>query len=196
MVKRGELDVSRARFVSLDEWVGLSADAMEDDCTHFMMRYCYGPLNIPAEHMTLFDPCAEDLEAECRKIDQVIFDNGGIDFMMLGLGMNGHLGLNEPGADFHNYSHVMGLSDVTKSVGQKYFSQQTTLSGGITVGIQHMFETGGSADLRQTQAGYCPPAVYYRRDYRLARVCVPGASYGLRGSGRGSRGEDPGSVIN
>lgn len=140
MVVNGELDISRARFVSLDEWVGLSEEAIEEDCTHFMTRYLYGPLNIAPDHMTLFDPCAEDLEAECRRIDQVIFDNGGVDFMMLGLGMNGHLGLNEPGADFHNYSHVMGLSDVTKSVGQKYFSQQTTLSGGITVGIRHMFE--------------------------------------------------------
>lgn len=140
MVAAGELDISHARFVSLDDWVGLSADARKDDCTHFMMRHCYGPLNIPADHMTLFDTCAEDLEAECRKIDQVIFDNGGIDFMLLGLGMNGHLGLNEPGVDFHNYSHVMGLSDVTKSVGQKYFSQQASLSGGITVGMQHMFE--------------------------------------------------------
>ncbi len=140
MVNAGELDISQARFVSLDDWVGLSADAREDDCTHFMMRHCYGPLNIPADHMTLFDTYSEDLEAECRKIDQVIFDNGGVDFMLLGLGMNGHLGLNEPGAEFHNYSHVMGLSDVTKSVGQKYFSQQAALSGGITVGIQHMFE--------------------------------------------------------
>lgn len=140
MVETGELDVSQARFVSLDDWVGLSEDAREDDCTHFMKRHCYGPLNIPAEHMTLFNTDAEDLEAECRKIDQVIFDNGGIDFMLLGLGMNGHLGLNEPGADFHNYSHLMGLSDVTKSVGQKYFSHETTLTGGITIGIQHMFE--------------------------------------------------------
>lgn len=140
MVNEGQLDITQARFVSLDEWVGLSGNAVEDDCTHFMTRHCYGPLNIQPDHMTLFDPYAEDLEAECRKIDQVIFDNGGVDFMMLGLGMNGHLGLNEPGADFHNYSHIMGLSDVTKTVGQKYFSQQTTLSGGITVGIQHMFE--------------------------------------------------------
>lgn len=140
MVETGELDVSQARFVSLDDWVGLSEDAREDDCTHFMKRHCYGPLNIPEEHMTLFNTDAKDLEAECRKIDQVIFDNGGIDFMLLGLGMNGHLGLNEPGADFHNYSHLMGLSDVTKSVGQKYFSHETTLTGGITIGIQHMFE--------------------------------------------------------
>jgi len=140
MVERGELDISRARFVSLDDWVGLSADAREDDCTHFMIRHLYGPLQIRADHMTLFDTDAADLEAECRRIDQVIFDNGGVDFMMLGLGMNGHLGLNEPGADFHNYAHVMGLDDVTKSVGQKYFSHETSLTGGITLGIQHMFE--------------------------------------------------------
>lgn len=140
MVQSGELDISRVRFVSLDEWVGLSGEAAREDCTHFLYQHFYGPLNIPKDRLFLFDPNAEDLQAECRRIDDVIFQNGGVDFMLLGLGMNGHLGLNEPGADFHQYSHVTYLSDVTKSVGQKYFSRETALSGGITLGIQHMFD--------------------------------------------------------
>lgn len=140
MVNAGEVDISRIRFVSLDEWIGLSKEAEEEDCVHFMRRNIYGPLNIPEDHMTLFNPNAADLQDECRRIDRVILENGGVDFMLLGLGMNGHLGLNEPGTDFRCYSHTTELSDVTKSVGQKYFTQQTALSGGITTGIKHMFE--------------------------------------------------------
>ena len=139
MVHDGEVDASRARFVSLDEWVGLSEAALQEDCLHFMMENVYGPLNVSPERLTLFNSSAPDLDAECRRIDQAISAAGGVDFMLLGLGMNGHLGLNEPGADFHSLSHVTTLSDVTKQVGQKYFSAPTDLTGGITTGILHMF---------------------------------------------------------
>ena len=63
--------------------------------------------------MTLFDVHATDLEAECKRIDQFIFDNGHIDLMLLGMGMNGHLGLNEPGDNFEDYAKVVQLSETT-----------------------------------------------------------------------------------
>lgn len=139
--KTGEIDFSRAKFVALDEWLGLSAEAEEEDCTHFMRKNLYGPLQIPEERLMLFDVHAESMEDECRKIDEYIWDNGGIDFMLLGIGMNGHLGLNEPGSPFDMYTRTVELSETTKNVGQKYFTHKTELTGGITVGIRHMFDT-------------------------------------------------------
>ena len=46
--------------------------------------------------------------------------------MLLGAGMNGHLGLNEPGTSFDLYSHIVYLDETTKMVGQKYFSGKVT----------------------------------------------------------------------
>lgn len=139
--RTGQIDFSRAKFVALDEWLGLSPEAEEEDCTHFMKKNLYGPLAVPEDRLMLFDVHAEDMEAECRKVDRFIWDNGGIDLMLLGIGMNGHLGLNEPGSPFDMYTRVVELSDTTKTVGQKYFSHETTLTGGITVGMRHMFDT-------------------------------------------------------
>ncbi len=59
---------------------------------------------------------------------------------MVGIGMNGHLGLNEPGTSFDTYAHVSELEEVTASVGQKYFQSETPLTQGITVGLKHFLE--------------------------------------------------------
>ena len=60
--------------------------------------------------------------------------------MLVGLGMNGHIGLNEPGVSFDQYSHVVDLDPVTKVVGQKYFKTEKRLERGITLGLKHLME--------------------------------------------------------
>lgn len=138
MSDAGEVDFSRARFVALDEWLDLADE--RENCNAFMMANFYGPLGIEPERITRFDVHASDLSVECRRVDEVIFQSGGIDVMLLGAGMNGHLGLNEPGGDFALYSKVVELDPVTAQVGQKYFSNGMKLTRGITLGVRHMFD--------------------------------------------------------
>lgn len=134
----GEIDFSRAHFVALDEWLDLEDES--ENCTSFLERHLYGPLGIRDDQKNLFDIHAHDLDAECRRMDEIIFAHGGIDLMLLGLGMNGHLGLNEPGGDFEDYAKVVDLSETTMQVGQKYFSSPVKLTRGITLGVHHMYE--------------------------------------------------------
>jgi 6-phosphogluconolactonase/glucosamine-6-phosphate isomerase/deaminase len=58
--------------------------------------------------------------------------------MVVGIGMNGHIGFNEPGISVDHYAHVVDLDEGTRTVGQKYFSQKTTLTKGITMGLSHL----------------------------------------------------------
>jgi 6-phosphogluconolactonase/glucosamine-6-phosphate isomerase/deaminase len=60
--------------------------------------------------------------------------------MLLGAGMNGHLGLNEPGTSFDLYSHIVFLDETTKIVGQKYFSGKVNLTAGVTLGVKYIME--------------------------------------------------------
>ena len=60
--------------------------------------------------------------------------------MLVGIGMNGHIGFNEPGASFNNLSHVIDLDEITKSVGQKYFKEKMELGKGITIGFKHLLD--------------------------------------------------------
>lgn len=138
MADSGEVDFTNVRFVALDDWLDLEDES--ENCDAFMRKYFYGPLNIPDEGVTRFDIHADDLDAACKAVDEVIFAHGGLDFMLLGSGMNGHLGLNEPNSDFSLYSKVVELDSVTMQVGQKYFSDGMKLTRGITLGVRHMFD--------------------------------------------------------
>lgn len=134
------VDFSRCTFIGLDEWVNIPPDN-EGSCHFFLEKNIFKPLHILNSQIHLFDALAKDLEAECRKMDAMILANGGIDLMLVGVGMNGHIGFNEPGVSDNLYSHVIALDTTTQSVGQKYFRQSTKLQSGITLGLKHFMES-------------------------------------------------------
>ena len=98
-------------------------------------------LNLSGNQVHLFDAMSDNLEEECLKMDAVILEKGVIDLMIVGIGMNGHIGFNEPGVSFDNYSHVIDLDETTITVGQKYFKTAATLQKGITLGLKHLQES-------------------------------------------------------
>jgi len=132
--KKGELEFDRCRIISLDEWVGLPAD-LPGTCFHFIGSNILTPMNISKERYFFFDGCADDLEAECTAANEYIDKYGQIDLMLLGVGMNAHLGFNEPGANETLRSHVCELDNTTKNVGTKYFENAVPITAGITLGL-------------------------------------------------------------
>jgi galactosamine-6-phosphate isomerase len=138
-VQAGELDLSQCQFIGLDEWVGFGPDDV-GSCAYFLYRDLFTPAQIKAQQITYFDAKADDLQAECRRVDTVISQFGGLDLMLVGVGVNGHLALNEPGTPFGLGCHVVKLSESTIEVGQKYFTNETPLSRGITLGLRHLTE--------------------------------------------------------
>jgi glucosamine-6-phosphate deaminase len=139
-VKDGRVDFSNCFFVGLDEWVGMGKED-EGGCTNFLYETFFTPLQIQPDKVMFFDARAKDLDDACIKMDNYIKNKGAIDIMMVGIGMNGHIGLNEPGTSFGLYSHHSPLAPVTIDVAQKYFKQQPRLKEGITLGLKHLSES-------------------------------------------------------
>jgi glucosamine-6-phosphate isomerase len=135
----GKIDLSQCFFVGLDEWVGMDENDV-GSCKHYLKTNFFSKLSINPDKIVLFDAKAEDLDAECEKMNLFISNKGGLDIMMVGIGMNGHLGLNEPGTAFNLYAHRSALDPVTVQVGQKYFNHATELTEGITLGLKHLAE--------------------------------------------------------
>jgi len=106
-----------------------------------MDRDFFHPLGIDESRIIFFDAMASDPKQECDRIDRFIASRGGLDIMLVGIGLNGHIAMNEPGTSFDLYSHVTDLSENTKEVGQKYFSKKTILSKGLTLGLRHLRES-------------------------------------------------------
>jgi galactosamine-6-phosphate isomerase len=139
-IKEQKIEISQVHFIGLDEWVGVEPDN-KGSCHYFLHNTIFIPLEIAASQIHVFDAMANNLEQELKKMDSIIESKGGIDLMLVGIGMNGHIGFNEPGVSFNNYSHVINLDETTLTVGQKYFSTATNIAKGITLGLQHLMES-------------------------------------------------------
>ena len=138
--KSEQVDFSGCSFIGLDEWIGIPP-SNEGSCHFFLNKHLFKPLGIRSSQIHLFNALSKDLAGECHKMDAIIREKGGIDLMLVGVGMNGHIGFNEPGVPADLYSHVVELDSTTQSVGQKYFKQSTKLQQGITLGLKHFLES-------------------------------------------------------
>lgn len=135
-VSLGQLDLSQVAFVGLDEWLNLEPYA-DGSCSYFLKTHLFDRLGTRPEQICLFNGMASDPEEECQRIEAHIQARGGIDYLLLGMGMNGHLALNEPGDSPDKRAHICPLSDITKQVAPKYFpAGMPPLEYGITLGIQ------------------------------------------------------------
>lgn len=133
-VNDGQVDISTARYVSLDEWVGLS-DTDEGSCGLFNRENLLQPLEKSFADVHIINGAAADIEAERQALDSYINQWGPLTVSVLGIGMNGHLGFNEEGVDFALGAHIIPLSPVTKKVMVKYFGEKFHPEHGITQGI-------------------------------------------------------------
>src|SRR5688572_8362039 len=128
-----QVDYSKITFLGLDEWVGLMPET-EGSCHYFFQKKLFEPLRLLPSQYFLFNALTDNLNAECLKMDTLISEKG-IDIMLVGIGMNGHIGFNEPGTPFNSLSHVASLDETTRMTGQKYFQRQTQLEKGISIGL-------------------------------------------------------------
>ena len=101
--------LASARFIQLDEWAGLGPSDPAS-CAAYLEQTVQGPLAVPPERWIGIQGDAPDAAAECRRVAAALNDAGPIDLCILGLGLNGHLGLNEPAESFAPFCHVATLS--------------------------------------------------------------------------------------
>ena len=79
---------------------------------------------------------AADLRAECARFAASVH-RSGLDLTMLGIGRNGHLGLNEPGSPQGSRSRCVELDDATIAAAAAY-GVGPSPTWGLTLGIQEI----------------------------------------------------------
>lgn len=134
------VDFSRCFMIGLDEWMGVPP-SNSGSCYHFLHEYLFTPLGIDESQIHLFNAFASDQKQECEMMNKLIRKQG-IDLMVVGVGLNGHIGFNEPGTAKDSLTHVADLDEITKTIGQKYFADKVTIDKGITVGLKQVMEAG------------------------------------------------------
>jgi galactosamine-6-phosphate isomerase len=123
---------SKLRVVKLDEWGGLEAGSTftsEYDVQTKFIR----PLGISGDRYLTVDPFTVDPEAECQRMKGVL-QKSEIDVCILGIGVNGHIALNEPAEILHAGFHIARLAESTLNNGMiKSLEQPPTF--GMTMGV-------------------------------------------------------------
>jgi len=121
---------------NLDEYVGLDQTSPASYWT-FMHEQLFNHVDIKEENIHLPNGKAEDLAAECIAYDARIKEAGGIDLQLLGIGVNGHIGFNEPGTPFESLTNIVELTESTRTENAIYFDDPKDVpTHAITMGIQ------------------------------------------------------------
>jgi len=138
LIKRyeeGDLDFSKVKTVNLDEYVGLEP-THDQSYRYFMQTQLFDHVNINVDNTNVPGGMAQDVEAECRRYDEVIASMGGIDIQVLGMGHNGHIGFNEPAEVFPKGTHQVDLAESTIEANARFFENRDMVPRkAVTMGI-------------------------------------------------------------
>jgi len=138
--RSGKLSFSRATFFNLDEYLGLPP-AHPASYHVYMKENFYGPIDADPARVHVPRGDAPDPEAECERYEAAVGETGGIDLCVLGIGRNGHIGFNEPGAPFGSRTRVVRLAESTRRVNAADFEADRAPERAITVGMATIFES-------------------------------------------------------
>lgn len=133
LVNKEQINIQKLRILKLDEWWRVNEND-PSTCENFIQAKIIRPLNISSQNYISFNSDTQDANVECDRIAQIIQEQGPIDLCILGLGKNGHLGLNEPGGYFIPFTHVVELDEKTKTH-DMLTKTNVTIDYGMTIGM-------------------------------------------------------------
>ena len=119
--EKGDIDFSKVTSVNLDEYVGLDG-TNDQSYRYFMNKNFFEHINIHINNTFVPNGCAVDLASEGKRYDEHIAELGGIDLQLLGIGLDGHIGFNEPDKYFVKSTHVVDLHESTIKANSRFFA--------------------------------------------------------------------------
>lgn len=135
----GKLDFSGITSVNLDEYVGLDGNHPQS-YRYFMQKNLFDHVNIDPAKTFVPGGIAADMAAECAAYDERIEQLGGIDLQLLGIGLDGHIGFNEPADCFVKPTHIVSLHPSTIEANARFFESENEVPrSAITMGIGSIF---------------------------------------------------------
>ncbi|HGA1494940.1 TPA: glucosamine-6-phosphate deaminase [Streptococcus suis] len=134
-IRQSDLDFSEVISVNLDEYVGLGEES-DQSYAYFMKEQLFSAK--PFKKSYLPNGLASDVVAEAERYNHVLAEHP-IDFQILGIGRNGHIGFNEPGAPFDGQTHLVDLAPSTIEANARFFDNSEDVpKQAISMGIANI----------------------------------------------------------
>jgi glucosamine-6-phosphate deaminase len=116
----------------LDEFGGVPVDAA-GRCDVMLRRALIDHVDLPPERYHRPIPEADDVDAMCAAYDRAIDES--LDLTLLGIGTNGHIGMNEPRSSFDSATRRVTLAPETTRAAVRYFGDVPPPTWGVTIGL-------------------------------------------------------------
>ena len=125
MYKEEGLDFSKVTTFNLDEYIGLPPSHPES-YHYFMYENLFKHINVPERFIHVPSGMVDVSEVHrinrfCEWYEEQIVHLGGIDLQLLGIGVNGHIGFNEPGSSLGSRTRIKTLSENTRKDNSRFF---------------------------------------------------------------------------
>ena len=141
LYRQGKLNWQSVHTVNLDEYASLPPTHPQSYHA-FMKKELFDRVGLTKEQTRLPRGDAPDLDAECHSYDRHIQELGGVDFALLGVGHNGHIGFNEPGDSFSAGTHVVDLTPSTRQANARFFASIDEVpERAVTMGVEQIMQS-------------------------------------------------------
>lgn len=137
MCRAGQISFAGVTTYNLDEYVGLDA-AHDQSYAYFMRANLFDHVDIDLKSTHIPNGMAADTEAECRRYTAALDSvSGGLDIQLLGMGLNGHIGFNEPDGVFTPDTHRVALDTSTIEANARFFDSPDDVPRyALTMGVR------------------------------------------------------------
>lgn len=132
-----EISFANVKAFNLDEYVGGSRE-FPWSFVSFMHNHLFSKVDIPEGNADIPNGIATDLEAECVRYSEALSAvEGGLDYQILGIGANGHVGFVEPNDFYPMDTHVVDLKESSIEGQRPFFTDWSKIpTRALTVGIR------------------------------------------------------------
>ncbi len=133
-----EAQAKKIEVIQLDEWIGLPS-FHTSSCHHYLKESVIRPWKLKAGLYHLLNGSAKHPETEVEELKKLLI-NHPMDLCILGLGVNGHLALNEPGSDISQGCRIVDLH--TSSQHHPMLEPlDAHVTKGMTIGLKEILES-------------------------------------------------------
>jgi len=133
-VRANPIKMDKAFFFMLDEYLGIDENHPSSFKSYIKDRLIH-PLNL-AESQFAFPPT----QLSGEHYERLIKEAGGIDLQLLGIGVNGHIGFNEPGSSVNSRTREVKLTPETMEANKSHFGAGKMPSKALSMGIGSILE--------------------------------------------------------
>ncbi|MEK6926410.1 MAG: glucosamine-6-phosphate deaminase [Nanoarchaeota archaeon] len=134
-----KVDFSKVKTFNLDEYYNIKKTD-KNSYHYYMCENFFSRVNVKSKNINMLHGKAKNVKQECQNYDKLLKQNP-IDIQILGIGVNGHIGFDEPNSSFSSKTRLIDLTKSTIKRNSRFFkSKKQFPKHALTMGLSEIFK--------------------------------------------------------